>query len=420
MRYAVVSRGLTIDQLRAEVKKVGAKDIREAKLLGELFCDLDQDQATVLAKVPGLVVKPVKVFQPDQQTLVEAPGVEKLWDVFTLLRSLFTPPLTGTGLTVAVLDSGVRTAHESLKEKVVYEENFTGSPSADDILGHGTQVAFVVAGGLHGAKTAGVAPGAALFNIKVIDDNGFGTEEDIVMGVDRVCELAVQARTQGLYATDPLYPNVINLSLGATDDGDPDNPLRVACRLASIDYGLDVVASAGNDGPKMTTIKVPATDPEVIAVGAIQTYDALEIWEKSSRGPTEEGETKPDFVLWGTDIEAASHLRDDGYVVKSGTSFSAPMLAGLTGLLWETGRRAYGEGWLFRWTAAREFAPYFCVKPADAPLKKGNTYGYGLPAMGTMLGQIAAVASPEQEVMEVVAGMLMMVAMTGMITGVIE
>ncbi len=420
MRYAIVSKGLTITQVEAEVKKVGAKDIREAKHVGELFCELDEGQASTLAKVPGLVVKPVRLFQPDQQTLVEAPGVEKLWDVFTLLRSLFEPPLTGTGLTAAVLDSGVRKSHESLKEKVVYEANFTESASADDILGHGTQVAFVAAGGLHGAEMAGVSPGAALFNIKVISDQGVGTEEDIVMGVDRVCELAVEARTQGLYPTDPLYPNVINLSLGAPDDGDPDNPLRVACRQASIDYGLDVVASAGNDGPKMTTIKVPATDPEVIAVGGIQTYDALQIWEKSSRGPTEEGETKPDFVLWGTDIEAASHLRDDGYVVKSGTSFSAPMLSGLTGLLWESGRRAYGEQWLFRWTAAREFAPYFCVKPDDAPIKKGNTYGYGLPAMGTMLGQIAAITAPVQEMMEPMLGMFMMLMIVGMIGGVVE
>jgi len=197
MRYAVISKGLTREELEAQARKAGAKEIRETKLLGELFCELDEEQARALSRVPGLVVKPVKVFHPDQQMLVEAPGVEKLWDVFRLLRSLFEPPVTGTGLTVAVLDSGVRKSHESLKEKVVYEANFTESPSVDDVLGHGTQVAFVAAGGLHGSEMAGVSPGASLFNIKVIADEGVGTEEEIVLGVDRVCELAVEARTQG-------------------------------------------------------------------------------------------------------------------------------------------------------------------------------------------------------------------------------
>jgi len=418
MRYSVISKGLTQGQLETEARKIGARDIKPARLLGELFCELDEGQAEKLSRVTGLVVKPVKEFRTDQ-LLVEAPTVEKISDVFTLLRSYFTPPLTGTGLTVAVLDSGVRKTHQGLRGKVVYEANFTDSPTAADVLGHGTQVAFVAAGGLHGGDRAGVSPGAALFNCKVINDDGLGTDESIAMGIDKVCELAQRARTSGLYPTDEMYPNVINLSLGAPDDGDPDNPVRVACRKASLDYGLDVVASAGNFGPKMTTVTIPACDPEVIAVGAILTLGDLVIWEQSSRGPTAEGRTKPDFVLWGTEIEMASEKSDDGYVTKSGTSFSAPMLSGLTGLLWESGRRAYGEAWYFRWSEARELAPYFCTKPPDAALKKDNTYGYGLPAMGAMLGQVAAVGAPEQDMTQAMSGMTMMTMMLGMMRGFI-
>jgi len=128
-----------------------------------------------------------------------------------------------------------------------------------------------------------------------------------------------------------------------------------------------------------------------------------------------QGETKPDFVLWGTDLEMASHKADDEYLVKSGTSFSAPMLSGLTGLLWESGRRAYGEAWVFRWTQARELAPYFSTKPLDAAVKKDNAYGFGLPAMGTMLGQMAPVRRPEEEMM----GMFPMVMMMGLMTGML-
>lgn len=247
---------------------------------------------------------------------------------------------------------------------------------------------------------------------------GIGTDEGIILGIDKVCDLAEEARRKGFLSTDDMYPNVINLSFGGEDDGDADSPVRVACRQASQVYGLDVVAAAGNFGPKMTTITLPACEPEVIAVGTIETLGELVIWDKSSRGPTEQGETKPDFVLWGTNIEMASEKADDEYVTKSGTSFSAPMLSGLTGLLWESGRRAYGEGWPFRWTQAREVAPYFSTKPPDAAVQKDNTYGYGLPAMGTMLGQVAQIETPVQGAMDMFPMIMMMAMMTSMVGGV--
>jgi len=416
MRYAIIAKGLTVDQLEAEVKKVGGRDITRTRLLEQIFCELDEEQAEALSRVPRLAVKPLKEFKAHQ--VLTAPTVETVADVFYLVRSYFTPPLTGTGLTVAVLDSGVRKSHQSLRDKVIYEANFTGSPSVDDIFGHGTQVAFVVAGGMHAqGDKAGVCPGARLFNIKVIDDSGLGNDESVVMGIDKVCELAERARTGGLYPTDDMYPNVINISFGGEDDGDPDNPVRVACRQASQEYGLDVVAAAGNFGPKMTTITLPACEPEVIAVGAIQTLGELAIWEQSSRGPTVQGETKPDFVMWGTDIEMASEKSDDDWVTKSGTSFSAPMLSGLTGLLWESGRRAYGEGWPFRWVQTRQVAPYFCTKPQDAAINKDSSYGFGLPAMGSMLGQMAqvGVSTPLEQSMQMFPMLMMMGLMAGMV-----
>ena len=418
MRYAVISKGLTLEQIEAEAKKIGATDVRKTSLLSQVFCELDEAQAKKLAQVSGLKIKPLKEYKTDQ-VMTELPPVETISDVFYLLRSYFTPPLTGTGLTVAVLDSGIRKTHQSLRNKVVYEANFTDSPSPDDVFGHGTQVAFVIAGGMHAlGEKAGVSPGASIMNIKVISDEGLGSDESIILGIDRVCDLAETARKKGLWPTDDLYPNVINLSLGGEDDGDDDNPVRLACRQASIDYGLDVIAAVGNSGPKMTTVMLPACEPEVIAVGAIETNDELVVWEKSSRGPTVQGETKPDFVIWGTSLEMAGEKSDDAYVTKSGTSFAAPMLSGLTGLLWESGRRAYGEAWPFRWTEARQFAPYFSTKPANAPIKKDNAYGFGLPAMGTMLGQVAQTSAPADDMTSAMNMLMMMTMMTGMTGGI--
>ena len=419
MRYSVVSKEMTAAQIAAETEKVGARNITKTKLLSGVFCDLDEAQAEKLAGISGLKVKPLKEYKTDQ-VMTEAPVVETVSDVFYLLRSYFTPPLTGTGLTVAVLDSGIRKTHQSLGNKVVYEDNFTDSLTTGDIFGHGTQVAFMIAGGLHAmGEGAGVSPGASVMNIKVISDGGIGSDESIILGIDKVCDLAESARKKGLWPTDEMYPNVINLSLGGEDDGDEDNPVRLACRQASIDYGLDVIAAAGNSGPKMTTVMLPACDPEVVAVGAVETNDELVIWDKSSRGPTVQGETKPDFVIWGTNLEMASERSDDGYVTKSGTSFAAPMLAGLTGLLWESGRRAYGEGWLFRWSEARQFAPYFSTKPLGTPVKKDNAYGFGLPAMGTMLGQVSQVSTPAGDMTGAMNMLMMMTTMFGMMQGVL-
>jgi serine protease AprX len=419
MRYTVTSKSMGLSQIEAECRKAGAKNIKTAKLLGQVFCELDEGQAKALSQVSGLKLKPVKEHRVDQVVMQAAPPpVETLSDVFYLLRSYFAPPLTGTGLTVAVLDTGVRKSHEALEGKVIYEVNCTESPGCGDIFGHGTGVAYLIAGGLHvpGAN-AGVSPGAMLMNIKVVNDEGVGTDESVVMGIEEVCELAEAARVSGLWPTEDMYPNVLNLSFGGEDDGDPDNPVRVACRQASLDYGLDVIAAQGNQGPKMSTVALPACDPEVVAVGGIET-DEFAIWEKSSRGPTLEGNTKPDFVLWSTNVEMASSKADNEYVTKSGTSFSAPMLSGLTGLVWESGRRAYGEAWPFRWATVRDFAPYICVKPEDAPVMKDNSYGYGLPAMGTMLGEVGKISTPMEQMMQPMAMMFMAMIMMGVIGGI--
>ena len=120
MRYAVIAKGLTLNQLEAEAKKIGATDVRKTSLLSQVFCELDEAQAKKLAQVSGLKIKPLKEYKTDQ-VMTELPPVETISDVFYLLRSYFNPPLTGTGLTVAVLDSGIRKSHQSLKNKVVFE-----------------------------------------------------------------------------------------------------------------------------------------------------------------------------------------------------------------------------------------------------------------------------------------------------------
>jgi len=418
MRYVVVSAGLSPSQIEVELKKISARGISVKRLTRQVFCELDESQLRALERTPGLRVRPVREIRAAQITAPQAVVPQQLqevtvWQVFSDLRNLFAPPLSGRGLTIAVLDSGIRKTHRSLRGKVVYEANFTDSSTLTDVFGHGTQVAFVAAGCDPEGET-GVAPGAKVMNIKVLNDEGVGTEESIISGIEEVCELVEKGMREGIHPTEDLFPNIINLSLGAEDDGDPENPVRVACREA-VARGVDVVAAVGNQGPKMTTVMLPACDPQVVGVGALES-GRIAVWEKSSRGPTLEGKIKPDFVLWGTGLRMASEDSDDGYITKSGTSFSCPMISGLTGLLWEAGRRSYGDYYLFRWGPAMELAPYYCVKPAEAPRKKDNNYGYGLPAMGTLLGQVTRVRTPEQQMMETFP-VIMMLGLVGRMMG---
>ncbi|MBC8477453.1 MAG: S8 family serine peptidase [Dehalococcoidia bacterium] len=425
MRYAVIPKGLSLEQVETELIKVEARDIRRVKLLGQLFCELDEAQAERLSQVPGLKVRPVKemksaqIMAPEstsEQQAVVTQGSE-IWGLFSEFRSLFFPSLSGTGLTVAVLDSGIRKTHNSLKGAVIYEADFSESGTVDDEFGHGTQVAFVIAGHDPHGET-GVAPAAKLVSIKVLSDRGVGTEETVVNGIEEVCGLVEEAILEGIHPAADIFPNVINLSLGSEDDGDPDNPVRAACRQAIAIYGLDVISAVGNRGPDASTIMLPACDEDVIAVGALES-DLFTIWEKSGRGPTLEGITKPDFVLWGTNLEMASHKNDDEYVIKSGTSFAAPMLTGLTGLLWEVGRHSYGEDWLFKWSQAKDFAPYYCAKPPDIPLVKDNAYGYGLPAIDIMVSHMIPTTVTAQEPVEMFPVLMLMGMVASIIGGIV-
>jgi serine protease AprX len=381
MRCAVVSRGLSLSEVERQCRQAGATNIRAMPAARQLFCDLEPEARERLSRVPGLAVK--EAGKVKAQEVVAPAGLGfSLDSLFAPLRQSLAPPLTGEGLTVAVLDSGVRSSHRALQGKVVYEANLSPSAVAGDVFDHGTATASVA---------AQVSPGAALMNVKVLGDTGDGDAEDVVAGIDEVCRLAAQARERGLPPTDPLFPNVVNMSFGGPDDGDPDNPIRVAARAAVEDYGLDVVAAAGNGGPRLSSVVVPAVDPLVVAVGGILS-DRFIIWEASGRGPTLEGATKPDFVFWATDLRVASAKADDAYVVKTGTSFSAPVASGVTGLLWEAGRRVLGPGWSITWADILGLGPLWGVKPAEAPVRKDNSYGYGLLSLGPLVGRLVAPA----------------------------
>ncbi|MDX3457772.1 S8 family serine peptidase [Streptomyces sp. ME02-8801-2C] len=225
----------------------------------------------------------------------------------------------GSGVTVAVLDTGYDATHPDLAGRVTEAVNFTDAPDADDNVGHGTHVASTVAGG--GGKYKGVAPGASLIVGKVCSDRDCA-ESSILAGMEWA---APRAR-------------VINMSL-AGDDTPGLDVLEEAVNTLTAKTGALFVVAAGNDGGADGSVDSPSTADAALSVGAVDKQDVMASF--SSRGPREDGAIKPEITAPGVDIVAAraAHAGSEyievepGYTSLSGTSMATPHVAGAAALL---------------------------------------------------------------------------------------
>ncbi len=336
----------TVDAIAARYNLVVAKYLASGAVLrvtaGQLAA-LQQDEA--VDHLSGNT--PIRV---SDAITAESTGADQVWAGSSDVRGL-----TGSAVTVAVIDSGMDPGHAALKGRIVASKDFTGGDGIDR-FGHGTHVAGIIAGGSvstpDGVDYRGIAYGAALVNLRVLDANGAGTVADVVEAID----WAVAQR-------DAYKIRVINLSLGAPVlQPYADDPLCEAVERA-VRAGLVVVASAGNYGRtadgKMVlgSISSPANSPHAIAVGAIDTHGTPErsddtVAPYSSRGPTAyDLLLKPDVAAPGHHIvsaEASSaylpttypshHVTGQGanaYFQLSGTSMSAAVVSGAVALLLE-------------------------------------------------------------------------------------
>lgn len=216
----------------------------------------------------------------------------------------------GTGVKVAVVDSGIDAGHPDLAGKVVAAKNFSAAEGTQDAHGHGTHVASTIAGSgaASGGAYKGVAPGAELINARALDAKGWGSDSSVLAAV----EWAVEAGA-----------DVVNLSLGATDT--PGISLLEETVNKLSDQALFVIA-AGNDGPAVTTVGSPGSAERALTVGAVDGKDALAAF--SSRGPVVgDGAVKPEVTAPGVDITAAK-FNSSGYQAMSGASMAAPHVAG--------------------------------------------------------------------------------------------
>jgi subtilisin family serine protease len=233
--------------------------------------------------------------------------------------------LNGSGVTVAVLDSGIDATHPDLAGKVTDQANFSDTPDTGDHLGHGTHVAATIAGSgaAAGGQRKGVAFDAALLNAKVLDDTGSGFESGVIAGMEWAA--AHHAR-------------VANLSLGG-DPSDGSDPLSQALDRLTTTTGTLFVVAAGNGGPDPQTISSPGAADAALTVGAVDPHAQLAGF--SSRGPRQSDYAiKPDLTAPGVGIVAAraagtswGEVVDERYTRASGTSMATPHVVGAAAVL---------------------------------------------------------------------------------------
>ena len=162
----------------------------------------------------------------------------------------------GAGVGVAILDTGIDLAHADLS---VAPAGFSATgPSCQDGHGHGTHVAGTVAALDNTRDVVGVAPAAQLYCVKVLDNNGSGSDADVIAGLDWV-----------LANHDQVSPpiKVINMSLGRPGSAD-DNPIMQQAIIALDEAGVSIVVAAGNDPFTEVSEHIPAAYSQVIAVAS--------------------------------------------------------------------------------------------------------------------------------------------------------
>jgi major intracellular serine protease len=264
----------------------------------------------------------------------------------------------GSGIVVAVLDTGIDREHPDLKPNIIDGRNFTNEGNQDnyqDLNGHGTHCAGTIAGVENEKGVVGVAPEAKLLIGKVLDSNGSGSYRSIIQGIK--------------WATKWKGKNgekvrIISMSLGGShNDSNLEQAILEACA-----NGIVVVVASGNEGDNNENTfeyGYPALYNECITVGAINENKKIAYFSNNHK--------QVDAVAGGVDV--LSTYPPNQYARLSGTSMATPHIAGALALLIKLGEKKFKR-------SLTESEIYGMLTKVCCSLNyEASTEGHGLPEL---------------------------------------
>ena len=348
----VIVQAANVQEAAAAVEQFGGEVTSHFDLINSVAANLPASAVKKLAASSG-IVSVTPNYQASITGLLEnqadtkqispvdfsiAVGADKVWQ----------QGITGDGITVAIVDSGLAPFDSLLyntngqSRLVAWKDFVDGSLTPIDPQGHGTHMAGIIlnaeanaAGGFNG-----VAPDANLVAVRVLDENGYGSLEQILNGILWVIQ-----------HQDEYNIKVMNLSL-SSDAMAPywADPINRAVMMAWAN-GITVITSAGNTGSGPSSISIPGNNPYVITVGTFTDAYTPTDWEDdylavfSGAGPTLEGFIKPDVIAPGAHMLSlmpadnmllaqgeTTHYSGDYYNM-AGTSQSAAVVSGVAALI---------------------------------------------------------------------------------------
>ena len=371
-RLDVIVTGLGVASSQRAVGRFVVR--RQLPLVGGYAATMTAGQARRLAGTPG-----VRRVEPDgtMRILDDAGNA----DFGATQARADRPGLDGSGIGICVIDTGLDPNHEQFTPRTIRFADFVGTGTTPyDDQGHGTHVASIAAGdgtgGTGAATFVGVAPAADLYVAKVMDSGGYGSDSDIIAGIDW-CHAQSGVR-------------ILSMSIGddAVGTDGTDAVSRAVDAVAAA--GDVVVAAAGNAGDLPGSVHAPGAARGAIAVGAASDHSApagtvrrdqgIYLGHFSSRGPTEDGRTKPDITAPGVSVTAARRATVSSYITYSGTSMATPYVAGALALALEAAPAA---------TPAELRAALEGTAVDVGVAGKDNEYGAGLVDVRALVDAVA-------------------------------
>ena len=332
------------------VRRLGGQVTRALPIVAGFAATVPAAAVGELARLPGVRAVTPDGRVRDQAAAPSTSNIRSVYPKTIKADAVWKRGVTGRGVTVAVLDTGVANLPDLSGRLVQVKDDLTGQATpcknlsgeldCNDRYGHGTFIAGLIAG--NGASSGGgwkgVAPEARILSVKAAGADGSADVSNILAAIQWVVSFKERYNIR-----------VLNLSLGtdSTQDWRVD-PLNYAVERAWA-AGMTVVVAASNEGPAPGTITKPADDPWVITVGATDDRGTAalqndQLPDFSGRGPTAQGVAKPDVVAPGAHVISLRapgstidtrfpYYVDGSYRRGSGTSMATGVVSGAVALM---------------------------------------------------------------------------------------